>query len=328
MDRMSSSDQARETLQARGLRTTPQRRAILGAFHGGCTEHLSADQVHAHASRTLPDLSRGTVYATLAEFTEIGLLAALGTPEPVRYETNTSEHAHFRCRLCLRLFDLGGGLEDPQQITAPGFKVERVETRAEGVCADCIDYEKGLGEGARAISQTGPPVDALAVPGAASAGTAGPFGRLLLAASPAGLIRVAFEEHADADALRAHASARRGSQAARSHLTRAHAQLDRYFAGVAAPLECAIDWGHLEPAGSAPLQATRAIPYGDRRSYSDLGIELAARELGWIMGANPIAIVAPCHRVTRGTEMPRIFVGGTKRRHWLGLHEHASQHPG
>ena len=35
-----------------------------------------------------------------------GLLAAFGTPEPVRYETNTEPHDHFRCRLCLRLFDL------------------------------------------------------------------------------------------------------------------------------------------------------------------------------------------------------------------------------
>ena len=81
-------------------------RAILLAFSSGLGEHLSADEVHARASRELPDLGRGTVYATLAEFTEAGLLAAFGTSEPVRYETNTEPHDHFRCRLCLRLFDL------------------------------------------------------------------------------------------------------------------------------------------------------------------------------------------------------------------------------
>ncbi len=316
-----SSDEARETLQARGLRITPQRRAILGAFRGGPTEHLSADEVHAYAAQTLPDLSRGTVYATLAEFTETGLLSALGTPEPVRYETNTSQHTHFRCRLCLRLFDLAGDPVSASQIIAPGFKVERVETRAEGVCADCTNYEKGLAEGARAISRTGPPVNALSIPGTASAEMVGPLGPLLLAATSDGLIRVAFEEHADAAALRAHASARRGSHAARSHLTQAHATLGRYFARVTAPLDCDIDWRHLEPVGTASLQATRIIPYADRRSYSDLGIEAPARVLGRIMGANPIAIVAPCHRVTRGTEIPRIFVGGPGRRRWLEHHE-------
>jgi O6-methylguanine-DNA--protein-cysteine methyltransferase len=34
------------------------------------------------------------------------------------------------------------------------------------------------------------------------------------------------------------------------------------------------------------------------------------------MGANPIPIVAPCHRVTRGVEIPTTFVAGPDRRHW------------
>jgi Fe2+ or Zn2+ uptake regulation protein/O6-methylguanine-DNA--protein-cysteine methyltransferase len=319
---MSHSEDARETLRALGMRVTPQRRAILAAFRGGRTEHLSAEEVYAYAAQVLPELSRGTVYATLAEFAENGLLSASGTPEPVRYETNTAPHAHFRCRLCLRLFDLEGNLQDPQQITAPGFKVERVETRVEGVCEDCIEYEKGLMEGARSIRRSGPPTDALSTRGAASMETATPFGPLMLAASPRGLLRVAFEEHADAQALRAHAAGRRGSQAARGHLIQAREQLNAYFAGEAAVLECAIDWEQLQQADAATLQATRAIPYAGRRSYTALGIERPAREIGWIMGANPIAIVAPCHRVTRGTHIPTVFVGGPDRRRWLQHHEH------
>ena len=150
------SDQAGELLRARGLRSTPQRRAILGAFQGGPTEHLSADEVHARAAESLPDLSRGTVYATLAEFSELGLLSASGAPEPVRYETNTTHHSHFRCRLCLRIFDLVSGLQNPEEITDAGFSVERVDTRAEGICAECNDYNAGLKAGARAISRSGP----------------------------------------------------------------------------------------------------------------------------------------------------------------------------
>jgi hypothetical protein len=38
---------------------------------------------------------------------------------------------------------------------------------------------------------------------------------------------------------------------------------------------------------------------------------------------NPIPIVAPCHRVTRGVEIPTTFVGGTERRQWLESHETA-----
>ena len=43
------------------------------------------------------------------------------------------------------------------------------------------------------------------------------------------------------------------------------------------------------------------------------------------MGANPIPIVAPCHRVTRGVEIPTTFVGGPTRRQWLETHERTTR---
>ncbi len=319
------SDQAGELLRARGLRSTPQRRAILGAFQGGPTEHLSADEVHARAAKSLPDLSRGTVYAALAEFSELGLLSASGAPEPVRYETNTTHHSHFRCRLCLRIFDLVSGLQNPEEITDPGFSVERVDTRAEGICAECNDYHAGLRAGARAIAQSGPAADTLAAPGVATATLDGPLGVLLLAATPQGLTRVAFEGHGDFDALRACATSRRGSQAARRHLTDAAANLRDYFAGNTDRVQWVIDWAFLESSGAPALRSTESIPYAAHRSYSDLTHTGSARDLGWIMGANPIPIVAPCHRVTRGVEVPATFVGGSDRRHWLQTHETTAQ---
>src|ERR1700727_1182712 len=117
MDAMSADpDEAGGMLRARGMRSTPQRRAILSVFAGGRAEHLAADEVYARASRLIPELSRGTVYATLAEFSELGLLSAFGSPEPVRYEIKLEPHAHFRCHLCLRVFDLLVGQEDPADI--------------------------------------------------------------------------------------------------------------------------------------------------------------------------------------------------------------------
>jgi methylated-DNA-[protein]-cysteine S-methyltransferase len=314
-------DQAGELLRARGLRSTPQRRAILAAFQGGPTEHLSADEVYARAAESLPDLSRGTVYATLAEFSELGLLSAFGAPEPVRYETNTTHHSHFRCRLCLRIFDLVSGLQNPEAITDSGFSVERVDTRAEGICAECNDYNSGLRAGARAISKSGPTAETLAAPGVATAALDGPLGALLLAATPQGLTRVAFEGHGDFDALRAHATSRRGSQAARRHLTDTAAKLRDYFAGNTDRVQWVVDWAFLESSGAPALRSTESIPYAGHRSYIDLTNAGSARELGWIMGANPIPIVAPCHRVTRGVELPTTFVGGPDRRHWLESHE-------
>jgi methylated-DNA-[protein]-cysteine S-methyltransferase len=239
----------------------------------------------------------------------------------VRYETNTSHHSHFRCRLCLRTFDIRSGLQNPEEITDPGFTVERVDTSAEGICAECNDYAAGLKAGARAISRSGPTTDTLAAPGVATASLDGPLGTLLLAATPQGLTRVAFEGHGDFDALRAHATSRRGSQGARRHLTDAAAKLRDYFAGNTNRPHWVIDWAFLESAGEPALRSTESIPYASHRSYTDLTNAGSARDLGRIMGANPIPIVTPCHRVTRGIEIPTTFVGGPDRRHWLNSYE-------
>jgi Fe2+ or Zn2+ uptake regulation protein/O6-methylguanine-DNA--protein-cysteine methyltransferase len=303
------------------MRSTPQRRAILSVFHGGRTEHLSADEVYARATRSLPELSRATVYATLAEFSELGLLSAFGSPEPVRYETNLDPHAHFRCHLCARVFDLTGGHQDPGRIKDPGFIVERIETRAEGICGECTDYRSGLAVGAKSIKASAPGTDTIAAPGTAAAEIDTPLAKLLVAATPNGLARVAFEDHADADALRARASTRRGSKAAHQHLMHARENLRRYFAGDLARPDCIIDWTQVGLASRSALTATQTIPYATHRSYNELGLPLSARDLGNVFGTNPIPIFAPCHRVSRGSEIPTSFVGGPKRRSWLEAHE-------
>lgn len=59
----------------------------------------------------------------------------------------------------------------------------------------------------------------------------------------------------------------------------------------------------LAPRGSAFQQdfyaALRAIPYGETRTYGDLAKDLAVspQAIGQACGANPIAILVPCHRV-------------------------------
>lgn len=312
-------------LRRLGLRSTPQRRAILAVFRGGRTEHLSADEVYSQAMRQLPDLSRATVYATLAEFSELGLLSAFGSPEPVRYETAVEPHAHLRCHVCLRLFDLPGVEQHPEDIRAPGFIITRIETRAEGICDECVDYEAGLIAGARSMLDPGVAPAVLQIAGAAAAEIDSPLGALLTAATPDGLVRIAFEDHHDADALRSHAASRRGSKVAHQHLAEASGALIRYFAGDSDVEGCTVDWQNLSTHADA-LRATKAIPYGSHSSYSDLDADLSARELGLAYGSNPIPIVTPCHRVTRGTEIPAVFVGGIGRRTWLDAHEQA--HPG
>jgi Fe2+ or Zn2+ uptake regulation protein/O6-methylguanine-DNA--protein-cysteine methyltransferase len=318
-----TDESIRDTLKEHGLRTTPQRQAILRAFDVRRSEHLSAEEIHARASLSLTSLSRATVYATLAELTELGLLSAVGLPEPVRYEINTTRHDHFRCRVCLRLFDLVSDPTPPPQTGPRRFVIERVDLRAEGICADCIDYEAGLEEGVRAINQgkeRRPWTAVLDRPDIASALTDGPLGTIFLAATPTGILRLAFEEHFDAGELRGRAASRRGSRAAQQHLKTAVGELGAFLAGELQEISCSIDPTVLSVARDS-LSATREIPYAGHNSYIKLIGDLPPKELGRWMGANPIPVILPCHRVSRGKEIPRCFVGGVQRRQWLEGHE-------
>ena len=146
-----TSDDVAGLLRRHQLRVTPQRRAILTAFRGSADEHLSAEEVLSRASQAVPEIGRGTVYATLAELAELGLLGSVGNPEPVRYETNVEPHDHFRCRLCLRVFDVELGGRDLERRPLPGYSIDAVAVYAEGTCAQCHDYERGVIDGARGV---------------------------------------------------------------------------------------------------------------------------------------------------------------------------------
>ncbi len=85
-------------------------------------------------------------------------------------------------------------------------------------------------------------------------------------------------------------------------LLQAQSELDRYFAGDPAPFAVP-----LAPRVSAFQQsfsdALCAIPYGETRTYGDLAADLgvSAQAIGQACGANPIAILIPCHRVLSAT---------------------------
>jgi Fe2+ or Zn2+ uptake regulation protein/O6-methylguanine-DNA--protein-cysteine methyltransferase len=298
-----------ELLRAHGLRVTPQRRAILAVFAGRADEHLSADEIHARAATAVPELGRGTVYSALAELTELGLLAAVGAPEPVRYESNTEAHQHFRCRLCLRLFDVAIDAPPTDHLSDQGFAVERVTVTAEGICAQCGDYGDALS--AAAIQTRSRPSGALPPRGVAATTMDTPLGPLMLGATADGLVRVVFDNHGDAALLRDTMRARRGSRAARSHLAAGVAAVSGYFADGRAG-ECTIDWALLP--GAATLRAVTEVAAGSSASYETLQTSADAGERGRVLGSNPVVVLVPCHRITRGREVPRAYVGGEERR--------------
>ncbi|HVL48837.1 MAG TPA: methylated-DNA--[protein]-cysteine S-methyltransferase [Candidatus Thermoplasmatota archaeon] len=101
-------------------------------------------------------------------------------------------------------------------------------------------------------------------------------------------------------------------------------QLAEYFTGVRRRFDLP-----LAPEGTAfqkrAWRELRAIPYGRRTTYGAIAERLgdggAARAVGAATGANPLAIVVPCHRVVSATGALTGYSHGVARKKWLLVHE-------
>ncbi|HET7177280.1 MAG TPA: methylated-DNA--[protein]-cysteine S-methyltransferase [Solirubrobacterales bacterium] len=131
-----------------------------------------------------------------------------------------------------------------------------------------------------------------------------PFGALLLAITPRGLVRLGLPNQ-DTDNLLEDLATRISPRVleAPAKLDDVRRQLDLYFDGQLRDFDVPLDWRLTSGFRAKVQHAIARIPYGQTRSYTDLarraGNERAVRAAGTACGSNPIPIVIPCHRVLR-----------------------------
>jgi methylated-DNA-[protein]-cysteine S-methyltransferase len=138
-----------------------------------------------------------------------------------------------------------------------------------------------------------------------------PVGPLLLAATPCGLVRVAYDiEGHDRvlEILTSQLSARVLRAPAR--LDQAARELEEYFAGRRRSFGITLSKGFRRLV----QQQLPSIGYGQTRSYGQVaelvGNPRAARAVGTACATNPLPVVVPCHRVLRNDGTPGGYVGG------------------
>ena len=162
----------------------------------------------------------------------------------------------------------------------------------------------------------------------AYASTDTPLGRLLLAATPSGLVRVAFPE-LDPDRVLTDLSARISPRIleAPARLDPVRRELDEYFEGRRRWFTVPVDLRLTTPFGRRILDATAALPFGAVSTYGSIaaaaGSPRGVRAAGGALGANPVCIVVPCHRVVRSGGGLSGYAGGPERKAWLLRHEEA-----
>ena len=154
-----------------------------------------------------------------------------------------------------------------------------------------------------------------------------PVGRILLATTEHGLVRLAYLDGSeDEDVALSDLAAKLSPRVLESprRLDEPRRELDEYFAGRRRQFELPLDWQLTHGFGRRVLQATARIPYGSVSTYKGVATEAGSprgfRAAGNALGSNPLPIIVPCHRVlhadgglggyTGGLERKRVLLGG------------------
>jgi Fur family iron response transcriptional regulator len=117
-------------LRGAKLRPTRQRVDLVGLLFRAGDRHVTAESLHAEATRAGVQVSLATVYNTLHQFTEAGLLRQVVVDASRTYfDTNTGNHQHFFVQDEATLIDIPGENIAVAGVPAPpkGMNVERID---------------------------------------------------------------------------------------------------------------------------------------------------------------------------------------------------------
>lgn len=147
-----------------------------------------------------------------------------------------------------------------------------------------------------------------------------PLGRLLVAVTARGLVRLAYPGEADVlQELAEGVSPRILRLPGRTDEVRS--ELEEYFEGRRRRFEIPVDWALTGGFNRKVLRATARIPFGDLSTYREVasraGSNRAYRAAGNALGSNPIPIVVPCHRVVHSGGGLGGYTGGLERKEFL-----------
>ncbi|MEV7662718.1 methylated-DNA--[protein]-cysteine S-methyltransferase [Paenarthrobacter sp. NPDC089316] len=149
-----------------------------------------------------------------------------------------------------------------------------------------------------------------------------PVGKLLLAATDRGIIRVAFEleNHESVLQLLADTVSPRVLEAP-TRLDDAARELEEYFAGKRKEFDLLLDFRLSRGFRLNVLRHLPRIPYGNTASYAQVaqaaGSPNAVRAVGTACATNPLPVIVPCHRVVKSDGTFGGYLGGPEAKRAL-----------
>jgi Fur family iron response transcriptional regulator len=125
-----TEEQTTTRLREAGLRPTRQRMELAGLLFRDGDRHMTAESLHDEALNAGIKVSLATVYNTLHQFTDAGLLRQVVVDAARSYfDTNIGNHQHFYCEDENRLIDIPGESIEVAGVPTPprGMQIDRVD---------------------------------------------------------------------------------------------------------------------------------------------------------------------------------------------------------
>jgi len=137
---MKNIEETINIFRQKGLKITPQRRAIFELLHEN-GNHPDAEEIFQDLKIRMPDVSRTTVYNTLKELNKMGIIDTVRNigEDSVRYDPKTENHDHICCLQCGMLLDIEAENNNVQlsKDKTRGFQVVKQQITFLGYCPDC-----------------------------------------------------------------------------------------------------------------------------------------------------------------------------------------------
>jgi methylated-DNA-[protein]-cysteine S-methyltransferase len=155
-----------------------------------------------------------------------------------------------------------------------------------------------------------------------------PTGRMIVITDELRQLRVVDWEDRESrmrDLFRRHYGAAVVERRNNTGVSGARRALEAYFEGNLSAIDTLTTATHGTAFQCLVWRMLRGIPFGQTTNYAALACRIgrpsAARAVGLANGANPIAIVVPCHRVIGANGALTGYGGGLARKQWLLAHE-------
>ncbi|HMB00085.1 MAG TPA: Fur family transcriptional regulator [Spirochaetota bacterium] len=141
---MKTDRETTQILHQAGIKASRYRKAVL-IYLQNHPSHPSARTIFQDLKKKYPGLSFATVYNSLNTFSALAIIRDINIEgEKKYYDFNTSEHYHFFCEKCKKIFDI---TKDCLNLKLPlrsidGHLIKKKDVNFTGICRRCLHQKK------------------------------------------------------------------------------------------------------------------------------------------------------------------------------------------